>query len=52
MFESGFAVNSSMEVAEREARIEDSNPDPLKDPVVRFLHFKAHTNPLHYAAIH
>ena len=41
------AVRSSMEVPESETGAADSDPDPLKDPVVRFLHFKAYTNPLY-----
>ena len=34
-------------MAAPETRVADSDRDPLKDPVVRFLHFKAFTNPLY-----
>ena len=34
-------------MAAPETRVADSDGDPLKDPVVRFLHFKAFSNPLY-----
>ena len=44
--EDATAVSISMEEVP-ETRVEDTDQDPAQDPVVRFLHFKAFSNPLY-----